>query len=70
MRADTRTNHPRTIPPPPPLRLQQQARIVALNAHYFLKTGGHIVVSIKASCIDSTAAPEAVFQKEVRPWVN
>lgn len=43
-----------------------QARIVALNAHYFLKTGGHIVVSIKASCIDSTAAPEAVFQKEVR----
>ena len=47
----------------PPL---QQARIVALNAHYFLKTGGHIVVSIKASCIDSTAAPEAVFQKEVR----
>lgn len=39
---------------------------MALNAHYFLKTGGHIVVSIKASCIDSTAAPEAVFQKEVR----
>ena len=38
---------------------------MALNAHYFLKTGGHIVVSIKASCIDSTAAPEAVFQKEV-----
>ena len=35
-----------------------QARIVALNAHYFLKNGGHIVVSIKASCIDSTAAPE------------
>lgn len=43
-----------------------QARIVALNAHYFLKNGGHIVVSIKASCIDSTAAPEAVFQKEVK----
>lgn len=42
-----------------------QARIVALNAHYFLKTGGHAVISIKASCIDSTAAPEAVFRREV-----
>jgi len=42
-----------------------QARIVSLNAHYFLKNGGHVVVSVKASCIDSTAAPEAVFQKEV-----
>lgn len=42
-----------------------QARIVALNAHYFLKTGGHAVIAIKASCIDSTAAPEAVFRREV-----
>jgi rRNA 2'-O-methyltransferase fibrillarin len=42
-----------------------QARIVALNSHYFLKNGGHSVVSIKASCIDSTAAPEAVFRREV-----
>jgi fibrillarin-like rRNA methylase len=42
-----------------------QARIVALNAHYFLKVGGHFVISIKANCIDSTAAPEAVFAKEV-----
>lgn len=42
-----------------------QARIVSLNSHYFLKNGGHVVVSVKASCIDSTAAPEAVFQKEV-----
>lgn len=41
-----------------------QARIVALNSHYFLKTGGHYVISIKATCIDSTAAPEAVFAKE------
>lgn len=41
-----------------------QARIVALNAHYFLKNGGHYVISIKASCIDSTAPPEAVFAKE------
>lgn len=42
-----------------------QARIVALNANYFLKAGGHFVISIKASCIDSTAAPEAVFAREV-----
>jgi len=42
-----------------------QARIVGLNAHLFLKVGGGIVVSIKANCIDSTAAPEAVFAREV-----
>jgi rRNA 2'-O-methyltransferase fibrillarin len=42
-----------------------QARIVALNAQYFLKNGGHAVISVKASCIDSTAAPEAVFKREV-----
>jgi len=30
-----------------------------------LKNGGHAVIAIKASCIDSTAAPEAVFQREV-----
>lgn len=43
-----------------------QARIVGLNAHLFLKVGGGILVSIKASCIDSTAAPEAVFAREVQ----
>lgn len=42
-----------------------QARIVAFNAEYFLKNGGHAVISIKASCIDSTAQPEAVFAEEV-----
>jgi len=42
-----------------------QSRIVALNASYFLKVGGHFVISIKASCVDSTAAPEAVFASEV-----
>merc|ERR1712099_35889 len=42
-----------------------QARILGLNAQYFLKTGGHFVISIKANCIDSTAAPEAVFAREV-----
>ncbi|XP_065591151.1 LOW QUALITY PROTEIN: rRNA 2'-O-methyltransferase fibrillarin-like [Cyrtonyx montezumae] len=43
-----------------------QSRIVALNAHNFLRNGGHFVISIKANCIDSTAAPEAVFASEVR----
>ena len=43
-----------------------QARIVALNAQYFLKQGGNFIVSIKSSCIDSTAAPEAVFAREVK----
>jgi rRNA 2'-O-methyltransferase fibrillarin len=41
-----------------------QARIITLNASYFLKNGGHIVISIKANCIDSTAPAEAVFAKE------
>ncbi|KXJ92823.1 Fibrillarin-domain-containing protein [Microdochium bolleyi] len=43
-----------------------QARIVALNAHMFLKVGGGVCISIKANCIDSTAAPEAVFAQEVQ----
>lgn len=42
-----------------------QARIVAINAHNFLKNSGNVVISIKASCIDSTAQPEAVFAAEV-----
>lgn len=42
-----------------------QARIVHLNAEYFLKNGGHVVISIKASCVDSTIAPEVVFAQEV-----
>lgn len=41
-----------------------QARIIALNSHYFLKNGGHYVISIKANCIDSTVAAEVVFTKE------
>lgn len=43
-----------------------QARIVGLNAHLFLKSEGGIVVSIKANCIDSTAKPEVVFAQEVQ----
>lgn len=43
-----------------------QARIVAHNASYFLKNGGHFMISIKANCIDSTVAAEAVFASEVK----
>jgi len=43
-----------------------QARIVAINAKYFLKNGGHFVISIKANCIDSTAPAEAVFASEIQ----
>ncbi|KAN0140870.1 Fibrillarin domain containing protein [Lactarius tabidus] len=42
-----------------------QARIVAHNAHQFLKVDGHAVISIKANCIDSTAPAEAVFSREI-----
>jgi len=42
-----------------------QARIVTHNASYFLKNNGSILISIKASCVDSTASPEAVFASEV-----
>jgi len=43
-----------------------QARILALNAHMFLKNEGKFVISIKANCIDSTASAEVVFAKEVK----
>ncbi|XP_045861768.1 rRNA 2'-O-methyltransferase fibrillarin-like [Meles meles] len=43
-----------------------QTPIVALNAHTFLRNGGHFVISIKAKCIDFTASAEAVFASEVK----
>ncbi|KAK2072257.1 hypothetical protein P8C59_006624 [Phyllachora maydis] len=43
-----------------------QSRIVALNSKLFLKQGGGLLISIKASCIDSTAEPAAVFASEVQ----
>ncbi|KAJ9056818.1 Small subunit processome complex component [Entomophthora muscae] len=43
-----------------------QARIIALNAHNFLKNDGHIVISIKANCIDSTVDAAKVFASEVK----
>ena len=39
---------------------------MAINASYFLKNGGHFVISIKANCIDSTAEAEVVFAGEVK----
>lgn len=42
-----------------------QARIVALNASMFLKNNGWFVISVKATCIDSTAKPEAVYAAEI-----
>ncbi|KAI3507959.1 hypothetical protein L1887_22956 [Cichorium endivia] len=42
------------------------ARILALNASYFLKTRGYFVISIKENCIDSTVPAEAVFASEVK----
>jgi len=43
-----------------------QARIVGHNAQFYLKNGGHFVISIKANCIDSTAAAEHVFASEIK----
>ncbi|EMR08193.1 rRNA 2'-O-methyltransferase fibrillarin [Pneumocystis murina B123] len=43
-----------------------QARIIALNAHTFLKNSGGIVISIKANCIDSTVEAATVFAREVK----
>ena len=43
-----------------------QARIIALNAHHFLKATGHIVISIKANCIDSTVTASTVFASEIK----
>lgn len=43
-----------------------QARVIGHNAHFYLKTGGHYVISIKASCIDPTVEADVVYAKEVR----
>jgi len=42
-----------------------QARIVAENARYFLKVGGLMMISIKASSIDSTISPDKVYEEQV-----
>lgn len=43
-----------------------QARILGLNASMFVKNRGHFVIAIKASCVDSTVAPEVVYANEVQ----
>lgn len=43
-----------------------QSRILAENAKLFLKNNGHYIISIKANCVDSTKAPDAVFSQEVQ----
>ncbi|KAM3504650.1 hypothetical protein MY10362_003428 [Beauveria mimosiformis] len=43
-----------------------QARIVAMNANWFLKVGGGVLISIKANCIDSIAPAAEVFASEVQ----
>jgi rRNA 2'-O-methyltransferase fibrillarin len=43
-----------------------QARIVVHNAESFLKDQGHVIISIKASCIDSTIEPDVVYANEVQ----
>lgn len=45
-----------------------QSRIVGLNAKYFLKDRGGVLMSIKANCVDSTKKPEAVFAEEVNKF--
>lgn len=47
-----------------------QARIIAINAQYFLKNGGGFVFSIKANCVDSTLDPEVVFAQQVQELKN
>lgn len=46
-----------------------QTRIVMDNAQYFLKDNGAILISIKASCVDSSVPPETVFANEV-DWLK
>ena len=38
-----------------------QARIIAENAHMYLKNGGKFLISLKANCIDSTNDSDVVF---------
>jgi len=43
-----------------------QTEIVMLNAKHFLKNGGEVLIAVKASCVDSLAAPEEVFEAEIK----
>lgn len=46
-----------------------QSRIVMENAQYFLKDGGGILISVKASCVDSSVPAEKVFADEIN-WLK
>lgn len=46
-----------------------QSRIVMQNAEYFLKDNGGILISIKASCVDSSVSAETVFANELN-WLK
>lgn len=43
-----------------------QTEIVMKNADHFLKTGGEVLIAIKASCVDSLAKPAEVFEQEIQ----
>merc|ERR1712224_754862 len=42
-----------------------QTEIVMRNAKMFLKKGGHIMIAVKASCVDTLASPEEVYASEI-----
>jgi rRNA 2'-O-methyltransferase fibrillarin len=42
-----------------------QARIIGHNAEFYLKSGGHFIISIKASSINPSDIADLVFSKEV-----
>jgi rRNA 2'-O-methyltransferase fibrillarin len=42
-----------------------QARILGINAAMFVKNRGKFVISVKASCVDSTKSPEIVYANEI-----
>ncbi|MEM0374905.1 MAG: fibrillarin-like rRNA/tRNA 2'-O-methyltransferase [Nitrososphaerota archaeon] len=42
-----------------------QARIVVDNARLFLRSGGYVMVAIKARSIDSVEDPERVYRREI-----
>jgi len=42
-----------------------QTQIVMNNAKKYLKAGGEVLIAIKASCVDSLAAPEEVFESQI-----
>lgn len=41
-----------------------QTEIVMKNAKMFLKKGGLLMIAVKASCVDTLAKPEEVFEAE------